>query len=233
VSSTPRPSGWCGNLSDALRIVGLGAGGHAKAVLEIIAAVGGYDVVGLLDPRRELEGTRVGGTTVIGDDSLLRRQYDAGVRHAFIGLGGSGDTRPRRRLYELAVEEGFELVSLTHPTAAVSPSATIGSGATLLPLSAVQAGSFLDEDVIVNTGAIVEHDCHVGSHVHVASNATVASGVTLGVGVHVGAGATIRQGVRIGSGAVVGAGAVVVRDVDPLVVVAGVPARVLRQVEDT
>jgi UDP-perosamine 4-acetyltransferase len=216
---------------DSVRIVGLGAGGHARVVLDVIAAVGGFDVVGLLDPRRDLNGTAVGGAEVIGDDALLARLYDDGVRHAFIGLGGAGDTRPRRRLYELARGRGFDVPSLVHPTAVVSPSAHIGAGATVLPLSVVQAGSFLGEDVIVNTAAVVEHDCRVGVHVHVASNATLASGVTVADGAHIGAGATIRQGISIGEDAVVGAGAVVVSDVQPGTVVVGVPARVLRRVE--
>jgi acetyltransferase-like isoleucine patch superfamily enzyme len=44
----------------------------------------------------------------------------------------------------------------------------------------------------------------------------------------IGAGAVILPGIRIGRGAVVGANAVVTRDVEPLVVVAGHPARIVR-----
>lgn len=48
--------------------------------------------------------------------------------------------------------------------------------------------------------------------------------------VWIGAGAIITGGVRIGRGAVVAAGAVVTRDVPPLTVVGGIPARVIRQI---
>lgn len=54
--------------------------------------------------------------------------------------------------------------------------------------------------------------------------------VTLGGGAYVGAGAIVLAGVEIGECAVVGAGAVVTRAVPPRVVVAGTPARVLRQI---
>jgi sugar O-acyltransferase (sialic acid O-acetyltransferase NeuD family) len=209
-----------------VRVLGLGAGGHAKAVLEALDAAGGYEVVGLLDPRRDGD---VLGRPVLGDDSLLERQYDDGVRHAFIGLGGVGDTAPRRRLYELARTNGFEIVSVVHPSAVVSPSAEVGAGATILARAVVGADTRLGEDVIVNTAAVVEHDCRIGDHAHLATGALLASGVEVGDGAHVGAGAVVRQGIRIGAGAIVGAGAAVVRDVEPGAVVAGVPARVLRK----
>jgi len=47
------------------------------------------------------------------------------------------------------------------------------------------------------------------------------------------AGATVLRGVTVGRGAIVGAGAVVTRDVPPLCVVAGNPARVIRRLEST
>lgn len=50
-------------------------------------------------------------------------------------------------------------------------------------------------------------------------------------GASIGSNATILAGVTIGEGAIVGAGAVVTKDVPPNAIVAGVPARVLRQIE--
>jgi acetyltransferase-like isoleucine patch superfamily enzyme len=56
----------------------------------------------------------------------------------------------------------------------------------------------------------------------------VAAPIVIESNVWLGAGATVLQGVTIGSDAVVGAGAVVTHDVPPKTLVAGVPARVLR-----
>jgi UDP-perosamine 4-acetyltransferase len=218
-------------MSEATPVIGLGAGGHAKVVLEALAAAGGFHAVGLLDPRSELWGTAVLGVPVLGGDGELARQYDQGVLHAFIGLGGASDSRPRRRLYEWARSEGMEIVSVVHPRALVSPSARHGAGATVLAGAIVAADAVLGDNVLVNHAAVVEHDCSVGDHVHLATGARLASGVTVAEGAHVGAGAIVIQGLRIGARAVVGAGAVVTRDVDQDVVVAGEPARVLRRVE--
>jgi len=53
--------------------------------------------------------------------------------------------------------------------------------------------------------------------------------VRVGDGVDIGVGAVVLPGVTLGEGAQVGAGAVVTRDVPPWSVVAGVPARLLRE----
>jgi len=210
-------------------VIGIGAGGHARVVIEILRLMGGYDLAGLLDPRPELQGAQVLGVPVLGDDSLLPGLYVQGVHHAFIGLGGTGDTRPRRRLYELARGLGFEIVAAIHPQAVLSPSAQIGRGPTVMAGAVINAAARLGENVIVNSGAIVEHDCVIGDHVHIASGARLASTVHVGDGAHIGLGACVRQCVRIGAGAIVGAGAVVVKDVPDNAVVVGVPARVLRK----
>jgi UDP-perosamine 4-acetyltransferase len=214
-------------------VLGVGAGGHANVVLETLAAMGGYEVVGLLDANRDLWGARFRGIEVLGGDELLERQYHAGVSRAFIGLGGTRDTGPRRRLYERVRSAGFDIVAAVHPSAVVSPSARLGAGPTALAQAVVGPDVVLGEDVIVNTSAVVEHDCRIGDHVHVATGARLAGGVRVGHDVHIGAGATVIEGVEIGAGAIVGAGAVVVRDVRPETIVAGVPARELRRVEGT
>lgn len=59
-----------------------------------------------------------------------------------------------------------------------------------------------------------------------------AEGIQVGDDVWIGAGAVVTDGVSIGQGAVVGAGAVVTRDVPEHTLVAGVPAKVVRKIEE-
>jgi sugar O-acyltransferase (sialic acid O-acetyltransferase NeuD family) len=208
--------------------IGVGAGGHAKVVLEILRLQGQYEPVGLLDPRHELWGTEVLGVPVLGGDTLLGKLYRDGIRHVFIGVGSVGDTGIRRRLYDASQRLGFTPVRAIHPRAVVAPSARIGEGATVMACAVVNADAVLGHNVIVNTGAIVEHDCVIGDHVHVATGARLAGGVSVGDGAHIGVGAAVREYVRIGHHAVVGAGSAVVRDVPERVVVGGAPARILK-----
>jgi UDP-perosamine 4-acetyltransferase len=214
--------------SRRLPVIGLGAGGHAKVVIDALRARGEYDVVALLDVDSKAWGTRVLDVPVTGGDETLSEWQERGVRHVFVGVGGARDTGPRRRLYELARARGFGVVRAIHPAAVVSSQAEIGDAATILATAVINAGARLGVHVLVNTGAIVEHDCTLGDHVHVATGARLASTVVVGAGAHIGLGASVRQLVRIGEGAVVGAGAVVLDDVPDGAVVAGVPARPLR-----
>jgi acyl-[acyl carrier protein]--UDP-N-acetylglucosamine O-acyltransferase len=73
-----------------------------------------------------------------------------------------------------------------------------------LPGSIVNAGARLGRNVIINSGAVVEHDCVIGDHVHVASGAVLASAVNVGAGAHIGAGAVVRQCIEIGASVMVG-----------------------------
>jgi len=212
-------------------IIGIGAGGHAKVVIEILRLVGGYDLVGLLDADSKRRGSEVLGVPVLGGDALITEMYDKGVRTAFIGVGMVQNFEPRRRLYDQLRQGGFEIANAAHPRAIISPTATIGIGPTIMAGAVINADAKVGNNVIINTGAIIEHDCVIGNHVHVATGARLAGSVNVGEGAHVGIGATIREGIRIGQGSVVGAGAVVVHDVPDDVLVLGVPAKIKRGIE--
>jgi sugar O-acyltransferase (sialic acid O-acetyltransferase NeuD family) len=202
-------------------IVGLGAGTHAKSMLEAIRSAGVYEVVALVDDDPVLAGSELLGAAIGG--SLDGHQ----ARHAFLGVGGIGDTGPRRRAAERLLAAGFELPPILHATAALSPWATLGRGAQVLATAVVNADARLGEGVLVNTAAVVEHDCVIGDYAHLAPGATLGGGAAVGAGAHVGMGAVVIEGVTVGECAFVAAGAVVVADVPAGTRVGGVPARPL------
>lgn len=213
------------------RAIGLGAGGNARSVLDALKVAGKVDVIGLLD-NDPCVGT-LDGVPVLGDDRLLPELAAQGIRFFFLGLGGGGMQAfsgvARQKVFDNAVSHGLAPLTVIHPSAVISPSAIIGPGACVLAAAVVNAGAEIGEGVLINTGAIVEHDCRIGAHAHVATGARLAGAVRVGTMAHIGAGAVIRQGLRIGDGALVGIGAAVIRDVDEGTVVAGNPARPLRE----
>jgi UDP-perosamine 4-acetyltransferase len=211
-----------------MNVLGIGAGGHAKVVIDTLRARGEVTLVGLLDIDPDLHGSFLLGIPVLGDDSYLTKSHDVDAQYFFVGVGCTGDMAPRTKLYGLGIAAGLSPLTVTHPQAVVSSSTDLGVGFTAMAASVVNADAQIGVNVLLNTGAIVEHDCVLGDHVHVATGARLAGAVSVEAGVHVGAGAIVRQEITLGEGAVIGAGAVVIRDVLPNTVVAGVPARVIR-----
>ena len=211
-----------------VQVIGLGAGGHAKVVIEILKLNNEFSVVGLLDERGDKAGVEVAGIPILGNDSMLPELLARGIHHAFIGVGTVGQGNRRPQLFQTLHAFGFNLVSAVHPSAIISASAQIGAGPTIMAGVVINAGARIGDNVIVNTGAIVDHDCVIGDHSHIATGACLSGMVRVGEGTHIGAGAVVRQEISIGKNSVVGAGAVVVDDVPDNVVVVGVPAKVYK-----
>ncbi len=205
------------------KIVGMGAGGHARSLVDALHSTGRYRVVAIGDDNPELVGGDLLGIPVLDSHRL-----EGLARCAFVGVGGIKDSGPRIDAFRRLRDSGFVLPPIVHAEASVSPFAQIGQGAQILAGAVVNAGALISQGAIINSGALVEHDCFVGSHTHVAPGAVFGGGVTIGAGCHIGMCAVVLQGVHVGSSAFIAAGAVVTRDVAPGEWVCGVPAHKMR-----
>jgi len=216
-----------------VKVVLWGAGGHATVVADILAQRG-MQIAAVVD--RDLDRlepavlARFGsGIEAMTEDELeegwLRdRRLPAGAEGLVLAIG---DGRTRLRHFD---EAAWALRPvLVHPDASVSPRARLEDGVVVVGGAVVNAQARVAGAAIVNTGATVGHDVVIGRGAHVAPGVNLCGAATVGEQAWIGAGAVVVQGVRIGDRAVVGAGSVVLRDVPPGVVVAGSPARVIRQ----
>ncbi len=205
------------------RLFVLGAGGHAKVVIEALRSAR-LRPAGCFNANRRLWGSTVEGVTVKGGDSMLEKISPASV----VLANGIGDNAIRRKVYRKFKAKGFRFPIITAASAVCARSAVLEAGVQVLTRAVVHPGSVIGENTVINTAAIVEHDCEIGAHSFVGPGAVLCGGVTLGEGAFIGAGAVILPGIRVGRGAIIGAGAVAAKNVAAGARVRGVPARSFR-----
>lgn len=113
----------------------------------------------------------------------------------------------------------------------IGENAVVMMGAILNIGAIVGEGSMIDMGAVLGGRAIVGKNCHIGAGAVLAGVIEPASAtpVVIEDNVLIGANAVVIEGVRVGRGAIVAAGAVVTRDVPENMVVAGCPARVIKE----
>lgn len=107
-------------------------------------------------------------------------------------------------------------------------------GASINIGAAIGEGTMIDMNVVLGGRATVGKNCHIGAGSVLAGviEPPSAKPVIVEDDVVIGANAVILEGVTVGKGAVVAAGAIVIDDVAPNTVVAGTPAKVIKQIDD-
>lgn len=207
------------------RIVLIGAGGHAKTIIDTIERLGQYEIAGFVD-LDDVGKELYRGYRVIGHDDDLDGVYQSGICNAFIAIGFIGKSNTRRRLYEYLKAAGFSIPVIIDPTAIVAGDAEIGEGTYIGRRAVINADARIGKNCIINTGAIIEHECRVGDFSHIAVGTVLCGQAEVGENTFVGANATVLQGIGIGSNSTVGAGAVVIKEVPNESIAIGVPAQI-------
>ena len=154
----------------------LGAGGFGHMIQETAQLLGYEKAVFLDDAVREPD--------VVGkccDYESFLGQYDTAV-------AALGDNNMRLYWTEKLMEAGYNVPAIIHPSAVVSPSASIGRGSFIMQRAIVNTHTLVEHGVLINSGAVVDHDSYVerGAHIGLGSvvkaNCRIASKVKVEAG---------------------------------------------------
>ena len=126
------------------------------------------------------------------------------------------------------------------PGAFIREQAIIEDGAVVMMGATINIGAIVGEGTMIDMNATLGGRATTGKNVHVGAGAVLAgvieppsaSPVVIEDSVLIGANAVILEGVRVGAGAIVAAGAIVTQDVPAGAVVAGTPAKVIKQTSE-
>ena len=188
----------------------VGAGGHARACIDVIEQEGRFAVAGLMGLPHEV-GTRMLGYPVLGTDADLQVLLDD-CAHALVSVGQIKTPGPRMRLFDLLEQSGYVLPAIVSPRAYVSPHATLGAGTIVMHGAVVNAGAVVGRNCIINSQSLVEHDAVISDHCHIATVVAINSGVHIGAGTFIGSNSSVRQRINIGEHCLIGMGQRVLAD---------------------
>lgn len=158
----------------------LGAGGYGRTVADVAQQLGCYDKIAFLD-----DGRFGAGLLGICEEYVMFCDENTEVYPAF------GNNAIRMAWLERLTQEEIPVPTLVHPSAYVSPCASLGPGTVVLPRAVVNTGVTVGGGCIINIGALIDHDCVIEDGVHLCPGVIVKAENRIEAGAKVESGAVI------------------------------------------
>lgn len=204
-----------------------GAGAAGRELAFALSLGSEWEICGFIDDTPELQGRFVNGIPVLGGVDYLR-----GLTYLpKVAVCITGNPAAKRKAVErikAVCQVGFPLV--VSPHSYVSRFVEWGEGCVIAnPFNYITVDVTFGAHVWVNNYTGIGHDTAIGDYTTLYTGINCGGGIRIGNDCIIGSGVTIKPGIRIGNNVIVGGGAVVVKDVPDNVVVAGNPARILKE----
>lgn len=182
----------------------IGAGGHARSLIEVVESSNKWHIVGLVGLLEQV-GDKLLGYPVLGSDSDLI-QLRQRCANALLAIGQISTFTIRQRLVRELRDLNFSMPTVISANAIVSGHAEIGIGTSVGHGVIVNAGACVGEYCILNSNSLIEHDVIIGNYCHISTGALINGGVNIGSGSFIGSGALLREGLTLPANSIVSAG---------------------------
>ena len=185
------------------KILIIGAGGHAKSLIDVIESTKRFKIIGLIDSKKNKKSI-FDKYKILGSDLQINKikKYS---KLAVVGIGQIKEAKKRINAYELLKKFKFKTPTICSPKSYVSKYSILEEGTVIFHGAIINAGAHIGKNTIINTRAVIEHDVKIGNHCHVSTNATLNGGVILGNNSFVGSNAVIKENIKVGINCIIAA----------------------------
>lgn len=152
-------------------IILLGAGGHAKSLIEVIESQNIFKIEGLLDDNIDV-GKSILDYPVLGRISDIDEYFTKQINFC-VAIGHVKDNTIRKALFDNLFLWKQNIPNIVSSTANVSHRAELGIGSQIMNNAYVGPECKIGKNTIINTNAIIEHGANIGDNCHIASGAVV------------------------------------------------------------
>jgi len=186
-----------------------------------------WDLVGFIDDTPDKQGKSFYNYDILGSKDFLK-VLDKKKMYFFNNVFGS--MSDRRKVAQVLEDHDCQLTSLITPETDLD-FAEVGIDVAIEDNVSVDTDVVIGDHSCLKRSSSVGHETVLGDFVFIGPGATISGRVNLNEGVYVGAGSCILPGLEIGHDSIIGAGAVVTKSVPPGVIMAGNPAKMMKQIK--
>lgn len=208
-----------------MRLIVIGAGGHAKAVIASAELMNIWTDIKIVDEVMISDNEEILGYEV--EKIILRKNKYVFKKNSMIFVA-IGDISKRKKIIEQIDNQGHPIANIINPTSLIHKTVKIGLGNYVGPHVHIGPEVVIGDGNIINTAANIEHESIVGSYTNISPSAIVCGKCHIESEVFIGANASILEGRRIERKIVIGAGAVVNKNLTKVSgKYLGIPARLI------
>lgn len=197
-----------------------GAGGAGRETREMAESIGGWTGIVFIDDAYD-SPDMFKNIRIMSFDSFCA-EFSPGEAEVVISVG---EPITKALLYGKVKAAGYKLANVIHPSAWVSPSATLGEGIIVRMGALINADAVVEDNVAFFEHAGIGHDTVVRKNAHISGNVAIGGNCEIGEETYIAMGVPVKQGCKIGARTIVGLGAVVLRDIPDDVIALGNPAK--------
>lgn len=208
----------------------VGAKGFAKELAEVICQQNPAEHITFYDDiSKEQEVKLFSLFDILRNEQSAADYFKQTDKRFVLGIGSP---EWRYKLANKFLALGGQLTSVISPLANIGRfENNLGNGIAVMTNAVIEAGNTIGEGCLIHHAAFISHDVTVGQYCEISPSANLLGGVTVGDFCSIGTGAVILPKIKLGNNVIVGAGAVVTKDVLDNSMVAGVPARFIKNVD--
>lgn len=198
----------------------IGAGGHAKVIIDIINELGNYDIVGIFDDNRTDKFCNI---PIIGKILEINQiNQNISIDNYIIAIGND---KIRKQIYEKYLNLNWAI--LIHPKTVISKNVSLGIGTVVCAGAVIQTEVKVGKHCIINTNSNIDHESIISDFCSVCPGVTICGQVKIGECSFIGASSVIIQNKVIGKNCIIGAGSVIIKNVLDNMKVVGNPGKII------
>lgn len=216
-------------MSNAKALVIIGASDFGREVAALVSNINEvdykWDFKGFVDDGQE-------GKTIEGFEILGKVDYLYSMHSKPYVVIAIANTQVKKKIAQELENNNIPLATLMHPSVIISDHVDVGQGSIICAGTIFAINTVVGKHCILNLGCRVGYDTIISNYSSCMPGTNLAGKVMVGEGCYFGLNACVINGKTIGEWSTVGAGAAVISDIPSKVVAVGVPARVVKKLEN-